>query len=221
MPNAIVSLGGPPARWPVLAQAAGGSRVKDAALVAAGAAWVAALGQVAIPLGFTPVPMSLGTFAVLTAGAALGARRAAQAMVLFLAAGVAGLPVFAGGQSGAGLPTMGYAVGYVAAAALAGWAAQRGFDRSHWRTLGVMALGSAIIYLIGVPYLALAAGLGFSGAVLQGMAPFLAGDLVKALAAAAALPGAWHAVSAFRVYPSQRLAPPTSAPPDADSSPAS
>ncbi|MDR2565235.1 MAG: biotin transporter BioY [Bifidobacteriaceae bacterium] len=196
MPNAIASLDGASARWPVLAQMAGGGRVKDVALVAAGAAWVAALGQVSIPLGFTPVPISLGTFAVLTAGAALGARRAAAAMTLFLVAGVAGLPVFAAGQSGAGLPTMGYVAGYVVAAALAGWAAQRGFDRSYWRTLGVMALGSAVVYLVGVPYLALAAGLDLRGAVIQGMAPFLVGDLVKALAAAATLPGAWRAVTA-------------------------
>ncbi|MDR2113950.1 MAG: biotin transporter BioY, partial [Bifidobacteriaceae bacterium] len=110
----------------VFAELWGRSRVKDAVWVTAGAAWVALLGQISIPLGFTPVPLSLGTFAVLTAGTALGATRGAAAMVLFLVAGWAGAPVFAGGHSGIGLPTTGYVLGYVAAAALAGRAARRG-----------------------------------------------------------------------------------------------
>ncbi|MDR2378202.1 MAG: biotin transporter BioY [Bifidobacteriaceae bacterium] len=188
-----IALGGP-ARQPVLAELAGRGRVKDLALIVGGAAWVAALGQVSIPLGFTPVPITLGTFAVLTAGAALGWRRAGAAMVLFLAAGLAGLPVFAGGQSGVGLPTMGYAIGYVLAAALAGRAAERGLDRSWWRWFAVMALGELAIYLIGVPYLAAVAGLSLPAAIAQGLAPFLIGDLVKAGAAAAALPSAWLAI---------------------------
>jgi biotin transport system substrate-specific component len=176
---------------PVLADLVGRSRVKDVVAVTAGAAWVALLGQVSIPLGFTPIPLSLGTFAVLTAGTVLGAQRATAAMALFLAAGFAGLPVFAGARAGIGLPTLGYAVGYIAAAALAGWAAQRGFDRSYWKTFAVMATGSSVIYLLGVPYLAVSAHLSLAEGIAQGLTPFLLGDLIKALAAAAALPGAW------------------------------
>ncbi|MDR1633544.1 MAG: biotin transporter BioY [Bifidobacteriaceae bacterium] len=198
MSNTIALPGGVSRRRPVLAELAGRGRIKDVALIAAGAAWVAALGQLAIPLGFTPVPVSLGTFAVLTAGAALGLRRAVAAMALFLAAGLAGLPVFAGGQSGAGLPTLGYVLGYVMAAALAGWGARRGFDRSYVKNLAVMAAASATVYLVGVPYLMAAADLDLSGGLAQGMLPFLVGDLVKALAAAAALPGAWWALGGRR-----------------------
>ncbi|MDR0592986.1 MAG: biotin transporter BioY [Bifidobacteriaceae bacterium] len=172
------------------------SRLRDAALIAGGAAWVAVLGQVSIPLGFTPVPLSLGTFAVLTAAGVLGRARAGAAMILFLAAGLAGAPVFAGGQSGVGLATMGYAVGYVFAAGLAGRAAgraagpaagpaaERGPVRSYWRLVGLMAAGHLAIYLLGVPYLVAAANLGWADGIVQGMAPFLPGDLLKTLAAA-------------------------------------
>ncbi|MDR2372887.1 MAG: biotin transporter BioY [Bifidobacteriaceae bacterium] len=191
----IAAAGG---RQPVLADLIGRSRVKDLALIAGGAAWVAGLGQVSIPLGFTPVPISLGTLAVLTAGAALGARRAAGAMVLFLAAGLAGAPVFAGWQGGIGLPTMGYAVGYVFAAGLAGWAAERRLDRSYWKTAAVMALGSAVIYAFGAPYLAVAAGLTPAQALALGVAPFLIGDLIKTLIGAGLLPGLWRAIGAKR-----------------------
>ncbi|MDR2453928.1 MAG: biotin transporter BioY [Bifidobacteriaceae bacterium] len=176
----------------VLGDLLGRSRAAEAVLVLAGAVWVAALGQVAVPLGFTPVPLSLGTFAVLTAGSALGARRGAAAMALFVAAGAAGAPVFAGQQGGLGLPTLGYAVGYIAAAALAGRAAERGWDRSPGATLGVMAAGSALIYLVGVPYLVAAANLGWAAGLSQGVAPFLLGDLIKAALAAAVLPAVWR-----------------------------
>jgi biotin transport system substrate-specific component len=169
------------------------SRARDATLVVAGAAWIAGLGQLAIPLGFTPVPMTMGTFAVLTAGAALGVQRAAAATLLFLVSGLAGAPVFAGGQSGAGLPTLGYAIGYIGAATLVGWAAERGLDRSPGRAFGVMAVGSAVVYLVGVPYLTVAAGLTLDGGIVQGLVPFLVGDLIKAVAGAAALTGAWLA----------------------------
>jgi biotin transport system substrate-specific component len=161
-----------------------------------GFTWIAVLGQVSVPLGFTPVPLSLGTLAVLTAGAALGWRRAVCSAALFLVAGLAGAPVFVGGHGGLGVPTLGYAVGYVFAAAGAGWASERGLDRSWWMALGMMTVGSAVIYLFGVPYLALALDLSWSGAIVQGMLPFVVGDLLKVLIAAAALPGAWAALGA-------------------------
>jgi len=151
--------------------------------VLGGTAWVAALSQVAIPLGFTPVPLSLGTLAVLSVGAMLGTKRAVASLLLFLVIGLAGAPVFVGGGSGA-LPTLGYAFGYVAAAALVGRLA-RGNAAQRWpAALGAMALGSVVIYLFGVPYLAVVADLSLVQAVQLGLVPFLLGDLIKALAAA-------------------------------------
>ncbi|MDR2348790.1 MAG: biotin transporter BioY [Bifidobacteriaceae bacterium] len=166
------------------------ARVKSAALVLAGAAWVAALGQVSIPLGFTPVPLSLGTFAVLSAGSVLGAKRGAAAMVLFLAAGALGAPVFAGHQSGLGLPTLGYVLGYILAASVAGCAVEGGLDRSTLTATAAMAAASALVYLPGVSYLVLATPLGWADGIAQGMIPFLLGDLAKVVLAVAILPAA-------------------------------
>jgi biotin transport system substrate-specific component len=178
-------------RTAVLADLFRGARVRDAAVVLAGAAWVAALGQVSIPLGFTPVPLSLGTFAVLSAGAALGAKRAAASMAVFVLAGLVGAPVFAGGQSGWHSATLGYVFGYIAAATLAGWAAGRGADRSVWRTALVMGAGSIVIYLVGVPWLAVSMHVGLGRAIALGAVPFLVGDAIKAVAAAAIFPSIW------------------------------
>ncbi|MDR2252487.1 MAG: biotin transporter BioY [Bifidobacteriaceae bacterium] len=178
-----------------LADLAGRSLARDLVQVVAGAAWVAALGQIAVPLPFTPVPLSLGTFAVLTAGAALGSSRGAAAMGLLLVAGVAGAPVFAGGGHGIGLPTMGYVLGYALAAAIAGRATRRGAARSYVRDLVWLAGASAAVYAVGAPYLAVAAGLGAAEAVAQGVAPFLVGDLLKAAVAAGVLPAARLVVS--------------------------
>jgi biotin transport system substrate-specific component len=169
------------------------SRARNLALVVAGATWIALASQVSIPLGFTPVPLSLGSFAVLAAGAALGSRRAATATMLFLAAGLAGAPVFAGGQSGPGLPTIGYAVGYVFAAAAVGFASERGHGRSFGRAFAIMAAGSAIIYLVGVPCLTIVARLSPVDGIARGVTPFLIGDLVKAFTAAAIQTAAYGA----------------------------
>ncbi|MDR0627485.1 MAG: biotin transporter BioY [Bifidobacteriaceae bacterium] len=185
-------------RTEVLADLAGRSRVRDAVAVLAGAAWVAAVGQVQIPLGFTPVPLSLGTFAVLTAGLALGARRAALSLALFALVGFAGAPVFAGGAHGIAVPTAGYIVGYIAAATLAGWASNRGVDRKVAPSFVVIALCSAVVYLIGVPYLAYATDTTIGQALTTGMFPFLLGDAIKAAAASAAFPAAWKVITKLR-----------------------
>jgi biotin transport system substrate-specific component len=175
-----------------------GAWARSAALVVAGAAWVAGLSQVAIPLGFTPVPLSLGTFAVLSAGAVLGPWRGLAALGLYMAVGVAGGPVFAGGNSGAATATFGYVVGYVGAAGLVGALARRGADRRPWSMFAAMAAGSAVIYLFGVPWLALAADLGPQAALAQGLVPFLPGDAIKAAAAAGAFPVIWRFVAGPR-----------------------
>jgi biotin transport system substrate-specific component len=115
-------------------------------------------------------------------------------LALFVLVGWLGAPVFAGGASGFGLPTTGYVLGYVAAAGLVGYCAERGLDRSPLRLFGVVAAASAVIYLFGLPCLALMTGLSWSQAVVQGLLPFLLGDLLKAAAAAGLFPALWRLV---------------------------
>jgi len=173
---------------------AAGSRARDVALVVAGAGFVALSALVSVPLPFTAVPLTLQTFAVLLTGAALGWQRAVPSMLLYLLAGAAGLPWFAAGESGTGFPTFGYIVGFVLAAAVVGKLAGSGADRTPLRTFALMALGSALIYLVGVPWLAVALDLSLAEALADGLVPFLGGDAVKALAAAGLMPGAWRLV---------------------------
>ncbi|MFH5824595.1 biotin transporter BioY [Georgenia sp. AZ-5] len=168
------------------------ARVRDAALVVGGAATVALVGQVAIPLPFTPVPLTLGTFAVLLVGSALGPVRALASLTLFLLAAVTGVPVLAGWESGWALASFGYALGYLPVAVLAGWLARRGADRSVWRTaLGTLA-AAAVVYAVGVPWLMEFTGMTFTQALALGVAPFLVGDAIKAVAAATLLPATWR-----------------------------
>ncbi|MDR3202850.1 MAG: biotin transporter BioY [Bifidobacteriaceae bacterium] len=190
--TAAVPQANPARRAGVLADIVPGTRVRDAALILAGAGLVAGLGQVSIPLGFTPVPLSLGTFAVLSVGAALGPWRAAASLALFTVAGVLGAPVFVEAKSGWGGPSFGYVLGYLAAAVLVGWLARRGGDRSVPRTWVTMAAGTLVIYAVGVPWLGLELGVSAGRALALGVVPFLIGDAIKALAAALLLPGAWR-----------------------------
>lgn len=176
----------------VLADLVPGGAIRDLALVLATAAFTGAAAQVAIPLPFTPVPISLQTFAVLFSAAALGPYRAGAAMLLYLAAGIGGVPWFAEQRSGIGFPSFGYLIGFVLAAAIVGGLARRGADRSVRGTAGIMVLGNLVIYAIGVPYLALAIGVGLPEAIALGATPFLVGDGLKILLAAGLLPAAWR-----------------------------
>ena len=127
-----------------------GGLVRSIALVVGGAIFVGLTAQVAIPLWFTPVPLSLQTFSVLLVGAALGSRRGLASMCSTCWLGMAGVPWFAERQSGWQLATIGYVVGFVAAAWLVGLLAERGDDRKPLRAAGMMALGNAVIYVFGV-----------------------------------------------------------------------
>lgn len=176
----------------VLADLVPGGIVRDVALVAAAAALTGAAAQVAIPLPFTPVPLSLQTFTVLLSAAALGPVRAASAMLVYLLAGMAGVPWFSDQTSGWGFPSFGYVVGFVAAAGLVGMLARRGSDRSARGAIGTMVAGNLMIYAVGVPYLAVAIGVGLPQAIALGVAPFLIGDALKILLAAGLLPAAWR-----------------------------
>jgi biotin transport system substrate-specific component len=161
--------------------------------------------QVSIPLPFTPVPITLQTLMVLLTGALplLGSRLGAVTLVAYLVEGLAGLPVFAGGTSAwspssiPGVPVMmgpsaGYLVGFVFAAGLVGWLAERGWDRRWWTTILAMVLGNLVIYGFGVGWLS--TFLGLSQAIAAGMFPFLIGDALKIMLAVIVLPGGWALV---------------------------
>lgn len=149
-------------------------------------AFMAAGAQIAVRLPWTPVPVTLQTLFVVLAGVVLGPRDGFLAMLAYLGAGLAGAPVFAGFSFGAWAllgPTGGYLAAFPAAALLAGAIAGRG--RSNRLAVGIAALGgSALILLAGSFYLALLAGLSLPEALALGAAPFVAGELVKAAAAA-------------------------------------
>ena len=178
----------------VLADLVPGGLVRDIALVIGAAALVGVAAQVAIPLPFTPIPITLQTFAVLLAGAALGPMRGAASMLLYLAVGMAGFPWFAEQNSGWGFPSFGYLIGFVLAAGLTGALARRGLDRTVVGTIGLMTLGNLVIYAVGVPYLAAFLGVSLGDAIGFGMTPFLAGDALKILLAAGLLPLTWRLV---------------------------
>ncbi|WP_019586395.1 biotin transporter BioY [Deinococcus apachensis] len=169
------------------------SLLRDALLVLGGAALVALVAQVEIPL--KPVPVTLQTLAVLLIGAALGWKRGAASLTTYLLAGAAGLPVFAGGSAGlakfAG-PTGGYLLSYIFAAAAVGWLVQRyALDRKPVGAALAMLVASAVIYAFGLTWLGLVTGLKGQALLNAGLTPFLLGDSLKIALAALLLPGAW------------------------------
>lgn len=172
----------------VLADLLPASRVRDIALVAGGAALTGLAAQIAVPVPHSPVPVTGQTFAALLVGTSLGAGRGFLALALYALAGSAGVPWFAGGASGAGGASFGYVLGMMLAVAAVGALARRGADRSVLRTAGAMLLGEAIIYAVGVPYLAVATGMSLSAALAAGLVPFLIGDALKAALAMGLLP---------------------------------
>ncbi|MFI9582066.1 biotin transporter BioY [Streptomyces sp. NPDC052236] len=178
----------------VLADLLPASRTRDIALVIGGAALTGIAAQLSVLVPGSPVPVSGQTFAALLVGTALGARRGFLSLALYAVVGMAGMPWFAEGASGYGMPSFGYILGMLLAATVVGDLARRGADRSVLRTAGAMAVGSVIIYAVGVPYLALATGMSFGAAVSAGLVPFLIGDALKAALAMGALPTAWKLI---------------------------
>jgi biotin transport system substrate-specific component len=173
-------------------------RVASVALLAA---LTAAAAQVSIPLPFTPVPFTLQPMVVLLGGAVLGSRLGMSAQVLYLLAGIAGLPVFAASallpQGPLRLlgPTGGYLISYPFAAFAAGWLAERGFDRRYLTSVIAMACGLALVFACGVTWLAFVArpvAVGFDAALRTGLYPFIPADIFKVFVAAAVMPAVWR-----------------------------
>lgn len=177
---------------PVLADLIPGTRRRDVVLVLAGTVFLIGAGQLAVPLWFTPIPLSLATFAVLLSGAALGPARAALSTLLYLVLGTAGAPIFASHASGWSFASFGYIVGYIPAAVVVGSLARRRADRSVLATAATIGIGSLIVYAIGVPWLVAFLDVDLATGLELGVYPFLVGDAVKTLAAALLLPATWR-----------------------------
>jgi biotin transport system substrate-specific component len=163
------------------------SLISDAGLVVGFSLFTGLMAHIAIPLPFTPVPITGQTFAVLLCGALLGARLGTAAMLAYIVEGAIGLPVFA---LAPGLASYGYLAGFVAAAFLVGWLADRGWTRDLQHTIGAMLLGEAAIYAFGLAWLA--RFVPASQLLALGLFPFLIGDAIKLAMAAAVLPAGWR-----------------------------
>ncbi len=168
--------------------------LRNVALIIAGSLLLTLSAKIKVP--FYPVPMTMQTLAVMLIGFTFGWRMAGATVLFYLAQGAFGLPVFAGTpEKGIGLaymmgPTGGYLLGFVLAAVLCGWLAERGWDRSPLRLVAAMILANGVIYLLGVAWLG--SVVGWDKPVLAwGMIPFLYGDLLKIVLGAGLLTVGW------------------------------
>lgn len=171
------------------------SVVRNAVAIVAVTALTAICAQIVIPIPGTPVPFTMQTFAVLVGAAAIGPCRGVMSMALYLAIGALGAPVFSDGGSGVARifsATGGYLIGFIAAAWVVGYLAQRGESKKWFSAALAFLAGSLIIYAFGVSGLVLFAGMTPAEAISKGMLPFIAGDVIKAAAAGVTLPLAWR-----------------------------
>lgn len=175
--------------------------IKQAALVVAGIALLAIAAKIRVPMW--PVPITMGTFAVLTIGAAYGPRLGLATIMGYMIVGALGFDVFASSSAeSAGLTYMmggtgGYLLGYVLATLALGWAARAGWDRSVWGMAAAMLIGTALIYIPGLLWLGQLYG--WDQPILAwGLTPFLVGDALKLVLAALLVPSLWKLVGRAR-----------------------
>ena len=170
--------------------------IRSLFLIVLGSLLLAVLAQIQIPLPFTPVPITGQTFGVLLLGAALGSKRGAASMLLYITEGAVGLPFFAGGASRFSVltgATAGYLIGFIVAAYVIGQLAERGLERSVRTSIIPFLVGTIIIYVCGVTWLSVFLK-SFSKGLEFGLLPFLIGDAIKLVAAALVLPAAWKLI---------------------------
>jgi biotin transport system substrate-specific component len=165
--------------------------VYDCFIVICGSLLVALSAHIRFYLPFSPVPVTAQTFVVLVLGILLGSQKGALALTLYLAEGIAGLPVFAGGFGASALagPTGGYLVGFIPAAYIVGRLAEMGWDRHVITTAAAMIIGDAVLLTFGFVWLAIL--IGIKTALISGFLVFIPGDVVKVALAAVSLPAAW------------------------------
>lgn len=170
--------------------AAGSPAIRAIVLAVIGSILLTISAKIQVPVW--PVPMTMQTFVVLVLGVAYGWRLAAATVLLYLAQGALGLPVFAAGGGPAYMagPTGGYLVGFLVAAGAVGWLAERGWARSWTSTLAAMLIGTAIIFACGIAWLSTLIGL--PQAIDAGLKPFLLSEAVKIALATALVPLAWR-----------------------------
>ncbi len=172
-----------------------GARTRDVLLVSAAALLTALLAQVSVPVPGSPVPITGQTLAVVLTAAALGPLRGLSGQALYVLLGAVGLPFYSDASSGWEVvtgATGGYLVGFLPAAFLIGLAARHRADRVLWKAVPLFVAGQAVIFAVGVPWLALATGNSAAWALENGFYPFILGGLVKAAVAGLVLGGAWR-----------------------------
>ena len=196
MSNLTLALGRPTLADRIVSR----TRVMDVVLIVAGAALTAVSAQIAVPLG--PVPITGQTLAVLLVGVTLGAVRGGLSMVLYAILGIVGLPVFSESSSGWGViagPSGGYIIGFIFAAIVTGWLAQREWDRKLLRAFVAFLAGSVVTFAFGLPWLATYLGAvgvpnDLNSVLTAGLYPFILGGIVKSVLGAWIITLAWVAV---------------------------
>jgi len=174
-----------------------GVRVRNIALIVVGALLIYLTARVAFPVPGSPIPVTGQTFGVLLAGGALGFRRGVSSVALYVLIGLVGMPFFAEGKGGINVilgSSGGYLIGFIVAGAIVGRLAELGWDRRILGAVVAMLIGNVVIYLIGVPWLMAVAHFDLATGIAKGVTPFLIGDAVKLVLAAAAFPAAWWIV---------------------------
>ncbi|WP_448204306.1 biotin transporter BioY [Azospirillum sp. sgz302134] len=171
-----------------------GGLLKAVAAAVLGSALLAVSAKVQVP--FWPVPMTMQSMVVILLGMAYGSRLATATVLLYLAEGLAGLPVFAGAGAGPAYmagPTAGYLLGFVLAAGVTGWLAERGWDRTPAKALAALTLGHALVFVPGVAWMATLFGV--EKAIALGLTPFWAATILKTALGAAIMQAAWKVVA--------------------------
>jgi len=178
-----------------LADAIPGGLVRNVALIGGGAGLIGLTAQIAFHLPFTPVPLTLQTLSVLLVGSVLGSKRGLLCLALYTLVGMAGFGWFSDGRSGWQFASFGYIIGFGLAAVLVGKLAELGADRTLAKSIGQMALGSVVIYAVGVPWLMAQTGMSLPQALPAGVLPFVIFDAIKLVIAAGLLPATWKLVN--------------------------
>jgi biotin transport system substrate-specific component len=183
------------ARPLVLADLVPAVRARNVVLVALGVLLTALLAQVSIPVPGSPVPITGQTLAVVLTAAALGPVRGVAVQAFYILSALVGLPFYSEASGGVDVvfgATGGYVVGFLPAAFLIGLAARRGADRNLLKSVPLFVAGQAVIFAVGVPWLAVSTGMSASQALDAGFYPFILGGIVKAAVAGAVLGTAWR-----------------------------